>query len=400
MSAATHNLNLSTPPVIKIIGKRSLIIGVVASVIAILLALKNTGDFFHAYLVSYMECLGAALGSMAILMLRHLTKGGWGMIIRRLLGAAMRTIPLLTVLFAPIVIFGMKYLYVWVNPVEIAKSEHLQHITKSYLNPTGFVVRACIYFIIWNALSFFLTKWSKEQDSPNSRDNTGRFKALSGPGLILYGFTISFAAIDWIMSIDPTWISTIYGLLILSGQLITALCFAVVVERILYNYEPMSTLLQKEYVHDHGKFMLAFIMVWAYFSFSQWLIIWAGNLPEEITWYIHRINGGWGWVGVTLAALGFAVPFIFLLSRSLKRDINRLVWVAVWLLIIRYVDLFWIVEPNFSATFRVTLADIVLPFALGGLWLAYFCHNLSSMELIPAYDPFAKEVLEPEHHHE
>jgi hypothetical protein len=398
MSSATHSLNLSTPPVIKVIGKRSLIIGMVAAVIAMVLALKNSADFFHAYLVSYMECLGAALGSMAILMLRHLTKGGWGMIIRRLLGAAMRTIPLLTVLFAPIVLFGMKDLYVWTNPVEIAKSEHLQHITRSYLSPTGFVVRAAFYFTIWNLLSFFLTKWSREQDAPNSRDNTGRFKALSGPGLILYGFTISFAAIDWIMSIDPSWTSTIYGLMILIGQLLTALCFAVVIERILYNYEPMSVLLQKEHVHDHGKFMLAFTMVWAYFSFSQWLIIWAGNLPEEITWYIKRLNGGWGSVGLTLVVFGFALPFLFLLSRSFKRDVTKLVWLAAGLLIIRYIDLFWIIEPNFSTTRRVTLADILLPFALGGLWLAYFCHNLSSMALVPAYDPFAKEVLEPEHH--
>ena len=399
MSAATHNLNLSTPPVIKVIGKWSLIIGVIASVIAIVLALKSTPDFFHAYLISYMVCLGIALGSMAILMLRHLTKGGWGMIIRRVLGAAMRTVPLLTVLFAPIVLFGMRDLYVWLDPVEIAKSEHLQHVTRTYLSPTGYVVRAAFYFTIWNLLSFFLTRWSREQDSAKSRDNTGRFKALSGPGLILYGFTVSFAAIDWLMSLDPTWVSTIYGLVILIGQLLAALCFAVVIERILYNYEPMSVLLQKEYVHDHGKFMLAFIMVWAYFNFSQWLIIWAGNLPEEITWYLKRLNGGWSGVGLLLVVTGFAIPFIFLLSRSFKRDITKLVWLATWLLIIRYIDLFWIIEPNFSKTFRVTLPDIVLPFALGGLWLAYFCHNLSSMELIPAYDPFAKEVLEPEREH-
>ncbi len=232
------------------------------------------------------------------------------------------------------------------------------------------------------------------------RDNSGRFKGLSGPGLILYGLTITFAAIDWVMSIDPSWISTIFGLSFLIGQVLSALCFAVVVERILFRYKPMSELLKPEQVHDHGKFMLAFIMVWAYFSFAQWLIIWAGNLPEEITWYMRRLNGGWGYVGLLLVLFHFAVPFVLLISRSFKRDITRLVWLAVWLLLMRYVDLFWIIEPNFSVNFNLTWLDVVVPIAMGGLWLAYFFRNLSTMPLVPAYDVFAVEVLEPAHEHE
>ena len=216
----------------------------------------------------------------------------------------------------------------------------------------GFIVRAVIYFAIWNLLSFLLSKWSKQTDKPGAPDNSGRFKAVSGPGLILYGFTISFAAIDWIMSLDPSWISTIFGLLILIGEVLSAMCFAVVVERILFNYKPMSEMLKPDFVHDHGKWMLAFLMVWAYFSFSQWLIIWAGNLPSEITFYLRRINGGWGWIGLFLAVFGFAVPFAMLLSRPFKRNIRHLVWLAVWLLLIRYLDLFWIIEPNFSKTDR------------------------------------------------
>jgi hypothetical protein len=199
------------------------------------------------------------------------------------------------------------------------------------------------------------------------------------------------------MSIDPSWISTIYGLSFLIGEVLSALCFAVVVERILVKYKPMSELLRPDYVHDHGKFMLAFIMVWAYFAFSQWLIIWAGNLPEEITWYMRRLHGGWEYVGLFLVLFHFAVPFVFLLSRPLKRDVTRLVWLAVWLLLMRYVDLFWIIEPNFSQTFSVTWADVVVPVAMGGLWLAYFFRNLRSMPLVPAYDVFANEVLEPAH---
>jgi hypothetical protein len=396
-TARVNELDLMAPPVVKTIERRSLVVGLGFGLISAVGAFVRPEEFFRAYLVGYMAWLGVALGSMAILMLRHLTKGGWGMIIRRILGAAMRTLPLLAVLFVPI-LFGLRSLYPeWTNPARIAQSEHLRQITQSYLTVHGFIVRAVIYLAIWNVLSFFLTKWSREQDHPGARDNSGRFKALSGPGLILYGFTISFAAIDWVMSIDPSWISTIYGLSFLIGQLLSALCFAVVVERILFRYKPMSDLLKAEYVHDHGKFMLAFIMVWAYFAFSQWLIIWAGNLPEEITWYMRRLNGGWGYVGLFLVIFHFAVPFVFLLSRSFKRDVTRLVWLAVWLLLMRYVDLFWMVEPNFSKTLSVTWADVVVPVAMGGLWLAYFFRNLNSMPLVPAYDVFATEVLEPAH---
>jgi len=199
------------------------------------------------------------------------------------------------------------------------------------------------------------------------------------------------------MSLDPSWISTIFGLVVLIGQVLSAMCFAVVVERILFNYKPMSEMLKPDFVHDHGKWMLAFLMVWAYFNFSQWLIIWAGNLPSEITFYLRRIGGGWGSIGLFLALFGFAVPFAMLLSRPFKRNIRRLVWLAVWLLLIRYLDLFWIIEPNFSKTIHLTLPDVVVPIAIGGIWLWYFFRNLGSLPLLPAYDTDAHEVLQPAH---
>jgi hypothetical protein len=398
--ARSNNLDLTAPPVVKTIEKRLLVVGVVFGVISLILAFLRPDQFFRGYLLGYMDWLGVTLGSMAILMIRHLTGGGWGTVIRRILGAAMRCLPLMAMLFIPI-LFGLPKLYVWARPLDsIADKhlrEHLQELTRSYLTVPGFIIRAAIYLAIWNLLSFLLTKWSREQDKPSPRDNTQRFKAVSGPGLILYAFTISFAAIDWVMSIDPSWISTIYGLLILIGELLSAMCFAVVVERILVDYKPMSELLKPDFVHDHGKWMLTFIMVWAYFSFSQWLIIWAGNLPDEITWYMRRLNGGWGYVGLFLVVFQFAVPFVLLLSRPFKRDIRRLVWLAVWIMVMRYVDLFWIIEPNFSKTFSLTLADIVVSIAIGCIWLAYFFRNLSSLPLLPAYDVDASEVLEPAH---
>jgi hypothetical protein len=400
MSAAIPHLDLTAPAIVRKISQRSLIIGVIFAVISGALAFLRPDEFYRAYLLGFMCWLGVALGSMAILMIRHLTGGGWGTVIRRILGAAMRTLPLLAVLFIP-VIFGIRRLYIWAQPLSNIEDkhlrEHLEQITQTYLTVNGFIFRAIFYFVVWNVLSFLLSYWSRQTDRPGAPDNSGRFKAVSGPGLILYGFTISFAAIDWIMSLDPSWVSTIFGLIILIGEVLSAMAFAVVVERILYNYKPMSEMLTPDFVHDHGKWMLAFTMVWAYFNFSQWLIIWAGNLPSEITFYLRRINGGWQMVGLILVFLGFVAPFATLLSGPFKRNIRKLVWLAVWLLVIRYLDLFWIIEPNFSKTLTVTIADIVVPIAIGGIWLWFFFRNLASLPLLPAYDQDAHEVLEPAH---
>ena len=411
MSAAPANqLDLMAPPVAKKIGQRSLIAGVVFGIVAVILAVAKPDEFYRAYLLGFMCWLGVALGSMAIVMIRHLTGGGWGMVIRRILGAAMRTLPGLAILFIPMIVAVLQHrIYPWaiwaMSPTAVQDAHIHEHLAKnkfileSYLNSSGFIIRAIIYFAIWNILSFLLSHWSKQTDRPGGPDNTQKFKAVAGPGLILYGFTISFAAIDWVMSLDPSWISTIFGLIILIGEVLSAMCFAVVVERILFNYKPMSEMLKPDFVHDHGKWMLTFIMVWAYFSFSQWLIIWAGNLPNEITFYLKRLSYGWGWVGLFLVLFHFAVPFALLLSRPLKRDIRKLVWLAVWLMLMRWVDLFWIIEPNFSQSLNITIADIVVPIAIGGFWLAYFFRNLAALPLLPAYDPSAGEVLEVEPNH-
>jgi len=403
MSASATHLDMAPPPVVKRLAQKLLIAGIVFALISAWLWFSQPDKFYPAYLLAFMDWLGVALGSMAIIMIRHLTGGGWGVVIRRLQGAAMRTLPFLTVLFIPLLIAVSQHrMYPWAMPLGSVADEHIrEHLTKhsfitaSYLNLHGFLIRAIIYFAIWNLLSFLLSKWSKEGDSPNARDNSERFSAVSGPGLILYAFTISFAAIDWVMSLDPSWISTIFGLVILIGEILSAMCFAVVVERILVDYKPMSEMLTPDYVHDHGKWMLTFVMVWAYFNFSQWLIIWAGNLPAEITFYLKRLNGGWGWIGLMLVLFHFAIPFALLLSRPFKRNIRKLVWLAVWLLFMRWLDLFWIIEPNFSKTLRFTMADIVVSLAIGCLWMAYFFRNLASLPLLPVYDVQAKEVLEP-----
>ena len=338
-------LDLTAPPVVNKIYQRSLIVGIVFAIASIILAITNPDQFYRGYLLGFLCWLGVSLGSMSIVMIRHLTGGGWGMVIRRILGAAMRTLPLLAILFIPIIIAVVQHrIYPWAMPTESVQDpyirEHLEKhsfIKNAYLNQTGFIIRAIIYFVIWNVLSFLLSMWSRQTDRPGAPDNTQKFKAAAGPGLILYAFTISFAAIDWVMSLDPSWISTIFGLIILIGEMLSAMCFAVVVERILVNYKPMSEMLKPDFVHDHGKWILTFIMVWAYFSFSQWLIIWAGNLPNEITFYTKRLSFGWGKVGLFLALFHFAVPFAVLLSRPFKRNIRKLVWLAIWLMVMRWI---------------------------------------------------------------
>ncbi len=247
-------LDLTTPPIIKVIQRRSLVIGGVASVVALYLAFTDPTVFFRGYLLSYMDWLGICLGSMAIVMVRHMTGGGWGTVIRRILGASMRTMPLLILLFIPYAIFAVRRLYPWAMPLDSiadpAIREHLEKhafILRDYLNYRGFVIRAVIYFAIWFALQYFLSKFSFEHDRPPFADTSARFKMVSAPGIILYTVTISFAAIDWVMSLDPSWVSTIYGLLFVAGELISALCFAIVIERILFNYQPMSTSVEAEF---------------------------------------------------------------------------------------------------------------------------------------------------------
>ena len=311
--------------------------------------------------------------------------------------------PLLALLFIPSFSESQR-LYIWAQPLEnIADKhlrEHLEDITKTYLTTNGFIVRAIIYFAIWNAAVVPAAHWSTSRPTPPAlRDNTQRFKAVAGPGLILYGFTISFAAIDWVMSLDPSWISTIFGLVVLIGEVLSAMCFAVVVERILFNYKPMSEMLKPDFVHDHGKWMLTFIMVWAYFNFSQWLIIWAGNLPAEITYYMRRLNGGWGYVGLFIVIFHFAVPFVHsvvapLQARHPQAGLARRV-AAADALPRSALDH----RTEFLQDVQRNLADIVVPIAIGGLWLAYFFRNLGTLPLLPAYDVFAVEVLEPAHEH-
>jgi hypothetical protein len=388
----------NAPPSVNRFQQLALIVGVVFSVVMLVGSFMDRAQFFHSYLFGFSFWAGISIGALALLMLQHLTGGGWGLVIRRVLEAATRTLPLMLILFLPI-IFGAHWIYPWTHPEEMAKNAALVEKAK-YLNLTFFSVRAAIYFAIWLTLAFFLNRWSLLQDKTAAGQFTKRMRMLSGPGMVLLVFTVTFASIDWFMSLDPEWSSTIYGFIFVGGWSLSALAFVVAAMAALVKDEPMKNVVGQSHFHDLGKLLLALVMLWSYFAFSQFLIVWSGNLPEEIRWYLPRTHGAWGAIALAVVILHFAFPFLFLLSRSLKRNAGKLVIVALLILVMRLVDLFWMITPNFTGEhFHISWMDVVAPIGIGGLWLGFFARALTRRPLIPINDPLYETVLEQAHAH-
>jgi hypothetical protein len=377
------------------LGMGAALLGVVLTIVGFVLVGGETrlGRFYEAYLVAYIFWVGIALGSLAILMTIHLTGGAWGVVIRRPLEAATRTIPLMAVLFIPI-IAGMGHLYHWTHPE--AANDPMIAQKAAYLNTTFFIVRQVIYFAIWSVLAMLLNRWSAEQDRTGDPAIVNKLSKLSGGGLVVHGLILTFATVDWVMSVNPHWFSTIWGMLFLVGQGLSALAFAIVILVMLAQYAPLNRIVTTHHLHDLGKLLFAFLMLWAYLTFSQFLIIWSANTAEEIPHYLVRMQGGYEWLGVVLILLHFAVPYALLLSRDVKRDTTRIRAVAAWLVFIRLADYFWLVAPEFHQGFSLTLMDVALPIALGGIFLALFAINLRARPLLPLNDPGLAKALQ--HH--
>ncbi|HEX5885327.1 MAG TPA: hypothetical protein VFY67_12370 [Pyrinomonadaceae bacterium] len=382
------------PPNMSTLQKRVLIAGIVFLVVLLAAVVLDRKQFFQAYLIGWTFWTGIGVGSIALLMLQHLTGGGWGFVIRRVLEAATRTLPLMAVLFIPI-IAGAHYLYPWTHEEELAKHPVVQFKTP-YLNLPFFTVRAVIYFAVWLTLAFLLNKWSLAQDRTADNRYTKNMRTLSGAGMVALIFTVTFASVDWYMSIEPEWFSTIYGFIFVAAWTLSALAFVIFVMARLSREEPMRRIVAPLHFHDLGKLLLALVMLWAYFAYSQYLIIWSGNLPEEITYYIARTHGAWGAIIVTIAILHFAAPFLFLLSRDLKRSPGKLVMVAGLVLVMRVVDLIWMLAPAFRDHKWIWL-DVIALLGLGGLWLALFTSQLSKRSLIPINDPQFESVVAQMH---
>ena len=380
------------PPNLSDYQNRSLIVGVLFLLALIASLFFDRHQFFQAYLVGWTFWTGIAVGSLALLMLQHLTGGGWGFVIRRSLEAATRTLPVMAILFLPVILGAHNVYHHWLEP-----QEEVVQFKTPYLNLRFFIIRAVIYFGVWCALMFFLNRWSLAQDRTADNRYTKNMRLLSGPGMVLLIFTVTFASVDWYMSLEPEWFSTIYGFIWVAAWSLSALAFVIAVMAHLSKEEPMRRIVAPLHFHDLGKLLLALVMLWGYFAYSQYLIVWSGNLPEEIGYYLDRTTGVWGTVIKGITVLHFGAPFLFLLSRNFKRSPRKLVLVALLILVMRAVDLLWMLVPAFGHEHRWVWLDVIALIAFGGLWLFLFTWQLGKRSLIPINDPQFESVMEQMH---
>jgi hypothetical protein len=366
------------------------------------------GSFYHGYLVGYVFWVGISLGSIGLTLLHHLVGGGWGLPIRRPMESAGATIVPLAILFLPIAL-GLPHLYEWARPEEVAHDLLLQK-KAPYLNPGFFLGRTGAYFAVWLVLAMLIDRLSASQDRRSDFGPSRALGALAGPGLILLFLTGTFAAIDWMMSLEPHWVSSIYGAMVVVGQGLATLSMMVLIVVSMSDRRPMDGAVTHGRLHDLGNLMLAFTMLWAYMSFSQFLIIWSGNLPEEIPWYLRRARGSWQWIALILIVFHFFLPFFVLLFRENKRYGRLLRRVAAWILGMHWLDLVWLIIP---ASIEVgsesqhspeipwggVLVSLAALAGVGGVWISAFLWRLKGWPMIPLNDPNLNEVLAHEHEH-
>ncbi|WP_446745101.1 hypothetical protein [Silvibacterium acidisoli] len=418
--AKTLPAELNAPAFVAGWRMKALAVGAAFSVIAIILGFLS-GDgwnhFLRAWLVGLMLCFGFAVGGMALLMVQYLSGGKWGLLVRRPLEAMSRTLPVAFVYFLPIGFF-MKKLYLWAQYPD-GKAAYSQHLInaeqahaiifkKGILNPTTFWATSIVCFLIWAGFGFLLNSWSLKRDAdtePNVPYWQKKFENISGIGVVTYSILLTACAILWVMSLDPTWYSTVYGLQFLVGQGYAVLALVILTLIGLSNAEPIRTIFRVTEQHDLGKLCFAFTMLNMYLAFASFLIIWSGNSPEEIPWYLDRIRGGWGVIATLDVIFHWLIPFSLLLSRDLKRIKGRLVVVCCIMLFARLWDTFWLVEPNFADArrnlhFSVGILEyIAVPAAMIAFWMAYYFTQLTTRPLVATNDPHVAEILEPEHAH-
>jgi hypothetical protein len=389
------------PPIVKVWQRRAVTAAIPLTVLALVgwaLAYLRPGndEFYRAYLLGFVWLIGFSLGPMALLMVYHTTGGAWGTVIRRPLEAATRTIWVVALAFVPVWLSARR-LYPWASPG--GTGPDVRRLMSQYLNLPLFTLRAVLYFAAWIGLMIFLTRVSDRQD----RDSTPMDKPLrhvSGAGLVVYVLTLTLAAVDWVMSLSPPWASTIYGLLYLAGHGLTGLSLAVIVLAALVRHAPMDKVVKSDQFLDLGKLLLALTMIWGWFTLSQWLLIWAGNLPDEISWYLARSSQGWHGVAWLVVLGQFFIPFFILLSRGFKSNPRKLQKLAFWILFVRYCDLFWYIIPNFAnrrAHFGYSWQYAVVPLAMLSWWLALYFHHLGRRPLLAVCDDHVKLVLAEGH---
>jgi hypothetical protein len=388
-STETYQAPDAVLPGMKQFGTMAAVLGVVLTGAGF--AMSGLDRFFEAYLVAYTFWMGVVLGSLALLMVQHLSGGAWGVVLRRPFEAAVRTLPYMAVLFLPIV-FGMQSLYSWARPE--ALNDPLIQTKAAYLNTPFFLMRQAFYFIIWTGMGSLLTSWSAEHDRTGDPVLLRKISFLSGAGILIYGLTVTFAMVDWTMSVNPHWFSTIWGMLYIGGQGLSAFAFGIVVLVMLSHAAPLDKVITHHHLHDLGKLLFAFLMLWAYLTFSQLLIIWSANIPEEIPHYLTRWEHGWEYVTYAIIVAHFILPYSLLLSRDLKRNPAKLRLIATWIICVRVIDYYWHVAPEFHTDgLSLNLLDVALPIALGGIFLVLFVSQLRGRALLPINDPGLEKAL-------
>ncbi len=358
----------------------------------------------RSWLLGFIFWGGIGIGSLGVLILQYLTGGAWGVVIRRIVEAGSRTLPVIIILFVPLAIgVSMHLVYSWTH---LPPDDHVMEHRGWFMTPESWILRSAIYFALFGVIVYLLNKWGGEQDKTDNYEDAEKFlgkaTAFCGPIMVIYALIVTFAVVDWVMMLDPHWFSTMWGLLFVAGWALSCFCFSVTLLAFLSDKAPMNRVLGFRHFHDLGKLMLALVMVWAYFNFSQFLIIWSGNIPEETGWYIDRMKGGWGYIGVALILFHFAFPFLLLLRQDLKRKAKMLAGVAVFILVLRLVDMFYLIGPNprintnglEQGAFVISWLDFVAPVAVGGIWLWFFFGQLMKRPLVPVMDPFLENAIE------
>jgi hypothetical protein len=363
-----------------------LIVGIIGLVLCVIAAFASTDRFFAAYLFGYLFWLGLALGCFVVAMIHYLTAGRWGDETRRFLEAGYMTLPMMAILFVPI-FFGVRRLYPWARPAEVAADKVLQ-AKAQYENFAMFTARVIIVFAVWIVMALCLRRWSVAQDQTKDVTPLRRMRTLSGPGVVIYGLTTTIAFVDWVMSLEADWYSSMFPVIIWIGQILAACAFATLLLAWFKDYEPIRGLKLTTPFHQLGNLLLAFVVFWTYVAFGQMLIIWAGNLPHEITWYLHHIAGHWKWVVGFLAFFHFFLPFFLLLFRATKRRAGALVYLAGMIFIAHIVDVFWLITGSiYTNGLQVNWIDFAALFGVGGVWMAMFIAVLKRASLLPLNDP-------------
>jgi hypothetical protein len=376
----------------------TLFIGIAGLLLTAVGVFTHPRQFFISYLFGYLFWLGLTLGCFAITMLHHLTGGRWGYPTRRFLEAGFSVLPVMSVLFIP-VLLGISDLYPWAAHAAAKHDEILQK-QAAYMNRWAFVGRAIFFFVLWNVMVICLRKWSLEQDRSPDPEPMRKLRYLSGLGMVIFPLTATFAYVDWILSTEPHWYSTMFAVIVLIGQILTAFSFCVILLSIFGKQQPLAAVLNRTHYHHLGNLLLTFVLFWTYVSFGQLLIIYAGNLPREINWYLHRITGGWVYLVGTLGLLHFFLPFVLLLFRTVKQHVSRLTAIATVLFLAHILNVYWMIAPSFYPSgVSVHWTDFTAFGGIGGIWITVFLSRLKSAPLLPQHDPGQQFAFSYAHAH-